>query len=213
MKLYYNPLSPFSQKAMLAFYEKDIPFEREIVQLGNAEARTAYEKIYPLGKVPLLVKDDGHKIPESTIIIEYLEGHFNQGTQLIPKDTEGARRVRFLDRMVDLYVDDPAIKVVFDKIKLREYTQFDMDRAHKYLSVSYEFLNRELESNEWLYGKDFTMADCALIPCLFNLEQSFPFAAHANIVRYWKQAQQRPTFKRVQEESIPAWKALQESRK
>jgi glutathione S-transferase len=208
MKLYYNPLSTFSQKTLLAFYEKDVAFERALVQLGDAEARAAYEKIYPLGKVPLVTMEDGYMIPESTIIIEYLDTHYNQGTQLIPKDIDDARRVRFMDRMIDLYVNEPAIKVVFDKIKLREYTPFDMERAHKYLNVSYEYLNRDLENNEWVCGKDFTMADCALIPCLFNLEQFFPFGAHANIVRYWKQAQQRPTYRRVQEELIPAWKAF-----
>ena len=211
MKLYYNPLSTFSQKALLAFYEKDVPFEREVVQLGDPEGRAAYEKIYPIGKVPLVVMKDGYKIPESTIIIEYLEGHYDQGTRLIPKGIDEARRVRFLDRMVDLYVDEPAIKILFDQMKYVEYTAGDLERARKFLNTSYQVLNRDLESNKWLCGNDFTMADCALIPSLFYLQKSFPFEAHANIVRYWKDAQQRASYRRVQEEFLPVWKGMQEA--
>lgn len=210
MKLYYNPLSTFSQKVLMAFYEKDVPFQREVVNLGDADARAAYEKIYPLGKVPLVVMDDGYKIPESSIIIEYLETHYDQGTRLIPTGADDARRMRFMDRMIDLYVNEPAIKIVFSQLKFREYTAFDIERAQKYLNVSYTALNRDLEKNQWVTGQHFTMADCALIPCLYNLEQAFPFSGHTHLVRYWKDAQQRPSYRRVQEESIPAYKKFLE---
>jgi len=213
MKLYYNPLSTFSQKALMAFYEKDVPFEREVVSLGDPDARIAYEKIYPIGKVPLAIMEDGHMIPESTIIVEYLEDHYDQGTRLIPKDADEARHVRFMDRMIDHYVTETSRTILFNQLKFREYLPFDLERASKYLNISYNYLNRDLENNAWICGKDFSMADCALIPCLYYLQDSFPFVAHANLVRYWKDAQQRPTYKRVQEESIPAWKALQEGHK
>ena len=55
MKLYYHPLSTFSQKVLLAFYEKGIEFEREVVNLMDPEGRKRLEAIYPYGKVPLLV--------------------------------------------------------------------------------------------------------------------------------------------------------------
>lgn len=59
MKLYYHPLSTYSQKTLMALYEKEVPFEREIVNLRDPRQRTAYRRLYPLGKIPLLVRDDG----------------------------------------------------------------------------------------------------------------------------------------------------------
>jgi len=75
MKLYYHPLSTYSQKVLIACYEKNVTFEPIKVDLMSAEGREAYEAIYPIGKIPLLNPTDDHMVPESTIIIEYLEGH------------------------------------------------------------------------------------------------------------------------------------------
>ena len=50
MKLYYNPISTYSQKTLLAFYEKGLEFEPTIVALMDPEAREAYREVYPLGE-------------------------------------------------------------------------------------------------------------------------------------------------------------------
>lgn len=208
MKLYYHPISPYSHKALIAFYEKDVSFEPAIVNLGDPEGRAAYEKIYPLCKIPLLVLKDGYMVPESTIIVEYLEGHFDQGTRLIPKGMDDARRVRFMDRVVDLYVNEPMLKVFFDQIKLREILPADLERARKVLAMSYSMLDRGLEKTTWIAGNDFSMADCGLIPCLYNLQNLFPFSSYTHLSRYWKQAQERASYQRVREEQEPALKAM-----
>ena len=54
MKLFYNPLSSYSQKTLLGFYEKQVPFEPHLVNLMDAAEKARFRKIYPLGKVPLL---------------------------------------------------------------------------------------------------------------------------------------------------------------
>jgi glutathione S-transferase len=73
MKLYYHPISTYSQKALIALYEKELDFEPEIVSLMNPEARQKYHEVYPMGKIPCLQLEDGHIIPEASIIIEYLD--------------------------------------------------------------------------------------------------------------------------------------------
>ncbi|MCK6590001.1 MAG: glutathione S-transferase family protein, partial [Polyangiaceae bacterium] len=75
MKLYYNPLSSYSQKVVIAFYEKNVQFTPEMINVMDPEARAEYTKVSPFGKIPLLVLDDGRKVIESTIIIEYLEDY------------------------------------------------------------------------------------------------------------------------------------------
>ena len=83
MKLYYHPLSTYSQKVLIALYEKGLQFDGEMVQLFDPAVREEYRAIYPMGKIPCLFDDDDHMVPESSIIIEYLD------TKADPSATEG----------------------------------------------------------------------------------------------------------------------------
>jgi glutathione S-transferase len=71
LRLYFHPLSSFCQKALIALYENDTPFERHIVDLGDETSRAAFLAVWPIGKFPVL-RDEGRDrtIPESSIIIE-----------------------------------------------------------------------------------------------------------------------------------------------
>ncbi len=89
------------------FDEKGIEFEPEIVSLMDPDARAAYREIYPLGKIPCLLVEDNHIIPESSIIIEYID-HMAE-PRLIDGDTEQTRKIRFKDRMFDLYLNDAVV--------------------------------------------------------------------------------------------------------
>ncbi|MDH3281130.1 MAG: glutathione S-transferase family protein [Gammaproteobacteria bacterium] len=115
MKLYYHPMSTYSQKVLIAFHEKDIEFKPAIVQLMNPEAREQYRKIYPMGKVPMLMVEGDHMIPESSTIIEYLDGL--AGSTLIPAEPERARKTRFKERMFDFYLADSLAALFFEGLK------------------------------------------------------------------------------------------------
>jgi glutathione S-transferase len=72
LTLYFHPLSSFCQKVLTALYENDTPFERHLVDFSNEAARVELQKIWPIGKIPVL-RDNARErtIPESSIIIEY----------------------------------------------------------------------------------------------------------------------------------------------
>ena len=118
LKLYFHPLSSFCQKALIAFYENDTPFEPHIVDLSDETSSAEFKKIWPLGKFPVL-RDDAkdRTVPESSIIIEYLGLHYPGRTQLVPADADLARQTRLRDRFYDLYVQLPMQKVVGDKLR------------------------------------------------------------------------------------------------
>lgn len=209
MKLYYNPLSTYSQKALIAFHEKNVSFEPVIVNLMTPEGRSAFEAIYPLGKIPLLVADDGHMVPESTIIIEYLEGKYpKQGMRLIPDGIDAARQVRFMDRMSDLYVNDPIVMLLFEKFGFRKHTESDLATATKQLRISFAHFDKRLANQEWLCGSEFTMADCAAIPALYYAHVCAPFSDYGNLVRYHQRAKLRPSYARVMAEFVPIWEGM-----
>lgn len=206
MKLYYNPLSPFSQKVMIAFNEKGIAYTPELVNLMSPEGRAAYEQINPLGKVPFLMPAEDYHVPESTSIIEYLEDKFPGTPRLIPSTGgDATRQVRFMDRMMDFYLAEPMIELLFQQLGFRTRDDEAASRARKFLAQSYAHLDKRLASQLWLCGENFSMADCAAIPSLFYAQVAAPFAEHANIVAYWQRAQQRPSYAKVRAEFEPIW--------
>lgn len=204
MKLYYNPVSTYSQKALMGFYEKQVEFEPQVVNLGDAASKEKYRKIYPMGKVPLLMRDDGWLIPESTIILEFLDGNFSKGTKLIPDDKEKARQTRFFDRMCDLYIDDSIVTLFFEGLKPEgQRNQEAMEKARFRATTMYEFLDKHLEGKTWLMGDSFTMADCAAAPGLGYATQVFPFAQYKNLTSYWNRLSERPSYQKVMKEAAP----------
>jgi glutathione S-transferase len=212
MKLYYNPLSTYSQKALIAFYEKKVAFEPALVDLMSPEGRAAYTKVYPLSKIPMLKPTEDYMIPESTIIIEYLEGHYSTGTRLIPEGVDAARKVRFMDRMSDLYLADPSRTLMFEKSGFRKHSEAELSDADRFLHLSYEHFDKILANQEWLCG-DFSMADCATIPSLFYNQNSAPFRDYHHLTAYFERAKKRPSYVKVMAEFVPIWEAILSQRK
>jgi glutathione S-transferase len=195
MKLYYNPLSPFSQKAIIALEEKGVAYDKEIVDLGNAEARAAYEKLNRFGKVPFLLDEKRDwRVPESTIIIEYLERHCPGGTQLLPTDPDLARQARFHDRVFDLYITDQALKIFFDGRRPADKRDaMGVESAQKRLDKTYAMYDEYLAKRQWVLGDEFSLADVAAAPALGLGRMLRPWDAHKNIGAYFARLAARPS--------------------
>jgi len=194
MKLYYHPRSRYSQKALIALYEKDIPFTPVMLYPGDPVDRVELRKLTPIGKVPVLVLDDGWKIPESTIIIEYLDSHAG-GPRLIPEDRDLARQTRFHDRIADLYVTESLTTIV------REPDATDrVAKARQRLDAMYAGIDAHLANRTWLMGDAFTLADCSLIPSLAAHRGAHPIERWKHLSGYLDRALERPSVARVRRE-------------
>jgi glutathione S-transferase len=204
MKLYYHPRSSYSQKVLIALHEKRASFTPAIVDPGDAGDRAELAKLTPLGKVPVLVLDDGWKIPESSIIIEYLDAHVSTGTRLIPDAVDLARQTRFHDRIADLYVNDSMTKIFFDSLKPEGKRDPDgVAAARQRLDTMFAGLDEHLAKRTWLMGDAFTMADCALIPPLGYCRTLHPFDRWKNVTAYANRAFERPSVLKVHAELAP----------
>jgi glutathione S-transferase len=213
MKLYYNPLSSYSQKVMIAFNEKGLAYEPELVDLTSAEGRAAYEKINPLGKVPFLKPSADWQVPESTSIIEYLEDKFPNTPRLIPAaGGDAARQVRFMDRMADLYFNEPVVELLFQQFGFRPRDEEKVARSRKYIGMTYGHYESRLAKQSWLCGEAFSMADCAAIPVLFYAQYVMPFDTYPALSAYWQRALQRPSYVKVRAEFGPIWQGLMSKR-
>ena len=204
MKLYYHPRSTYSQKALLALYEKDLAFTPVVINPGDPQERAELLKLTPLGKVPVLVLDDDWKIPEASIIIEYLDTHFSTGARLIPEDVDLARQTRFHDRLADLYINDSIKKIFFDGLKPEGKRDPDgVAAAHQLLDTMFAGLDQHLGKRTWLMGDTFTMADCALVPSLGYARMLHPFDRWKNLTSYANRTFERPSFLKVAAELAP----------
>ena len=93
LTLHFHPLASFCWKVLIALYENDTPFEPVIVDLGDERSRAAFLKLWPMGKMPVLVDAARDRtVPESTIIVDYLAAHYPGASELIPADPELARQ-------------------------------------------------------------------------------------------------------------------------
>jgi glutathione S-transferase len=206
LKLYFHPLSSFCQKALVALYENDTPFERHIVDLLNEESAAAFKKIWPIGKFPVL-RDDAKErtVPESSIIIEYLAQHYPGKAQLIPADMDLARQMRLRDRFYDLYVNGPMEKIVTDKRRpAGKSDPYGVEEAKALLQTAIGLVDRDMEGRTWVMGDAFTMADCAAAPSLFYADMVMPFRdTHKNAAAYLARLMERPSFARAVKEAQP----------
>ena len=114
MKLYLHPLSSYCQKALTAFYEKEIPFEPKFLD-GSAPVAGEFAALWPIGKFPFLV-DGERKIFEATGIIDYLEAKFPAAPRLLPADHLAAAEARMWDRFFDNYIGYPQGRLVLAAI-------------------------------------------------------------------------------------------------
>ena len=202
MKLYYHPISTYSQKVLIGLYEKGLDFEPEVVSLMDPDALAQYREVYPLGKIPCLQLEDGHIIPESSIIMEYIDPLAEP--TLIKGDADETRRIRFKDRMFDLYLNDPVVTLVFQGMKPEsEQDPERIEKARFHIATMYSFMENEFGKQPYANGEEFLMSDCAAAPGLFYAEQVAPFAEHENISAYWERLKSRPSVQRTHEEASP----------
>jgi glutathione S-transferase len=206
LTVYLHPLASYCQKALIALYENDTPFAPQIVDLGHAAERAALLKLWGIGKFPVL-RDEARNqtIPESSIIIEYLDRHYPGRTRFVPADADLAWQTRLRDRFYDLYVHEPMQKIVNDRLRPAEKRDpLGVEEARARLQTAYGMIEQEMANKSWAMGDAFTMADCAAAPSLFYANLVMPFGeAHKHVAAYFDRLKARPSYARVLEEAEP----------
>lgn len=95
MKLRYSPTSPFVRKVRIVLIETGLDKRVELIVTDPWNAETDLGRDNPVGKVPTLIDDEGHRVFDSDVICDYLDG-MHGGTRLIP--IEGKARLVALTR-------------------------------------------------------------------------------------------------------------------
>ena len=167
--LYDAARCPYCARVRILLAEKEIPFETVEIDLENRPA-WLYEK-NPVGKVPVLDEGD-FVLPESRVIMEYLEERFPEPPLLPPQPAERALvRLRF-ERFDDF--SRPYYCVVFN------------GEPAGVLDAELAKLDAALAGSPYLAGSQFSLADIAYVPWIVRAEARthLDLGRHANL-RAW----------------------------
>ncbi len=206
LTLYYHPLSSFCHKVLIALYENETRFTGHLVNLGDPDARAKFLRSWPLGKMPVLQDDVRDKIiPETSIIIEYLEQHFAGPVALLPREADERLESRLWDRFFDLYLQVPMQKVVGDRLRPDDKRDpLGVDQARTTLRTAYDMIEARMAKRSWAVADQFSIADCAAAPALFyaGTIAAFP-SSHTHLHAYFERLLQRASVARVLAEARP----------
>lgn len=206
LTLHMHPLSAFCHKVLIALYESGTPFEARTINLFDETQRAQHFAMWPLGKIPVL-RDEKRNctVPETSIIIEYLEQFYPGPQPLLPQEQSALQDARLWDRVFDLYVAIPMQKIVGDRLRADdEKDPRGVAEARSALAMTYGLIDRQLATRRWAVGDTFTMADCAAAPALFyaGIVEPFPESC-PNLAAYFERLVERPSFRRTLEEARP----------
>ncbi|MEA2953568.1 MAG: hypothetical protein QOJ96_3088 [Alphaproteobacteria bacterium] len=183
MKLYSLPLSPYAARVRGAIYAKNLPVE--IVTPPDDWRNSAeFRAINPLGKVPVLVLDDGTALPESEVIVEYLEDKYPEPS-LRPKSPEALARVRLITQVADLYVQQPMMPL-FHLFDSAERDEAATEAQIKKLKDGLGQLDGLLQPGGYAYGDRLTTADVWLTPVRFSLNGLMSFSGRMDLLKRYK---------------------------
>ena len=169
--LYTAERCPYAARARIVLAEKGLDYDAVEIDLDDRPA-WLYEK-NPLGRVPVYEEDGGFVLPESEVIMEYLEERYPEPA-LWPADP--AERAlgrlwlqRFDDRLGDAYY------------AVRRGTE----GAREELDAKLGELDRVLEGQPYLTGREYGLADIGYVPWLLRATERLdvelePFPALAS---------------------------------
>ncbi|SEQ31494.1 glutathione S-transferase [Devosia sp. YR412] len=206
LTLYIHPLASFCHKVLIALYENQTPFESQVVDFSDPGSAAAHIERWPVGKIPVLHDSTVDRtIPETSVIIEYLQAYYPGPVKLLPDDSETLLQVRLWDRFYDLYVSQPMQKVVTDRIRPEGAGDpHGVAEARANLDQAYRMIETHIAGKTWAVGENFTMADCAALPALFFASTVQPLAAdQLQLAAYLDRLLERPSIRRTIGEAQP----------
>lgn len=193
LKLFVANFCPYCQRAEIAALEKNLPYERVLVGLGD-DMPAWYKEINPRETVPTLQVDGSKLVHESNLIAEFLDNVGAPAASLMGRDAVERHKIEFfMSQVGDL------IGACYDLLR----NPLDAD-AHKAVNDNAKYIDDILATNQRagpFYCDDvFTMADIAIVPFLhrfngvlryYSGHELFSHAPH--LKRLWAAAIARPS--------------------
>jgi maleylacetoacetate isomerase/maleylpyruvate isomerase len=171
MELFNYFRSSASYRVRIALALKGLEYEYRPVHLQkNEHFAESYAGVSASRLVPLL-RDGGHTITQSLAIIEYLE-ETHPHPPLLPADPVGRARVRALALDIACEIHPlNNLRVLRYLVGPMKVTEADKDRWYRHwVETGLEVVERQLAArpSTYCHGETPTLADCVLVPQIFN---------------------------------------------
>ncbi|MCC7285715.1 MAG: maleylacetoacetate isomerase [Burkholderiaceae bacterium] len=207
MELYNFFRSSASYRVRIALALKGLAYEYKSVHLTNNEQfKESYASVSASRLVPLL-RDGGHTLTQSLAIIEYLDEVHPQ-PPLLPRTTHERARVRALALDIACEIHPlnnlRVLRYLVHDLKLAEA---DKDRWYKHwVETGLEAVERQLAAlpGRYCHGDTPTLADCCLVPQIFNAQRMDCRTDHVpQVMRVFEACMLLPAFAQTQPSQCP----------
>jgi len=209
MKLYNYFRSSASFRVRIALELKGLGYEYLAVHLPRGEHKQEqYAAVSASQLVPTLVLDDGRHLSQSMAIIEYLdEAHPNP--PLLPADAVGRAQVRALAQLIACEIHPlnnlRVLKYLVRDLKVEEEAKNTWYRH--WVRSGLEMFERELQqlpAGTYCYGDTPTLADCCLVPQIFNGQRfDVDFSGLPRTMGAFENCMKHPAFQKAQPSNCP----------
>lgn len=210
MKLYTYFRSSAAFRVRIALNLKGLNYEPQFVHLARGEHMSPeYAALNPQALVPALVVDDGDLLTQSLAIIEYLEEK-HPSPPLLPRDLLGRARVRSLALLVACEIH-PLNNLRALKYLVNELGHSEEDKnkwyqhwIHDGMGKLEDDLIRGDGTGRFCHGDAPTLADCCLVPQVFNARRYNCDLTHApTVLRVFEECMKLDAFQRAQPSKQP----------
>ncbi|MES2297670.1 MAG: maleylacetoacetate isomerase [Pseudomonadota bacterium] len=178
MRLYTYFRSSAAYRVRIALNLKGLAYEAVPVHLlreGGEHLQAGYRAVNPGALVPSL-QVGGATLTQSLAILEYLE-ETHPAPALLPPDALGRARVRALALMVACDIHPVAnlrvLKYLTGTLKISEEDKTEWYRhwVREGLAAIEAHLARDPDTGRFCHGDEPSMADCCLVPQVFNAQR------------------------------------------
>lgn len=209
MKLHNYFRSSASFRVRIALELKGLRYDYLPVHLVKGEHKSAaYSAVSPSGLVPTLETDDGQRLGQSMAIIEYLDEVHPQ-PPLLPADPVDRARVRGLAQLIACEIHPlnnlRVLKYLVRELKVEEEAKNTWYRHWvREGLLAFERELAQLPRGTYVWGDTPTLADCCLVPQIFNGRRfDVDFSGLDRTLAAFDACMQHPAFQRAQPSSCP----------
>ncbi len=206
--LYHLPLHPGCRKIRIMLREKQLDFELKSEQIWDR--REGFLRLNPAGEVPVLIEDEGHTIPQTPVIVEYLEEVYPERPLLGDSAMQRAE-VRRISTWFDTKFHREVTEYLVDeKLTKRLMRQGQPDTATiraglQNIGYHLEYIAWLSDRRTWLAGDDFSAADitaAAELSCLDYIGD-VPWEAHPGAKDWYARVKSRPSMRDILADTLP----------